>query len=173
MPFLLAIVGLFITGLTYWIRYGNGLAHLDRALNDWRRDRRRRAGEVQQRLAPLRSMRNPADVAGVLMMLVARQRGLATPEQEREILSRMRSVTEMSEENLATRMAVIRHAADQTREPQIAIRDVAPLLHDRLTPSEVDDLVDMLRAVASIHGGPTAAQSQLVEQVRRAILEDR
>ena len=107
------------------------------------------------------------------MMLVARQRGLATPEQEREILSRMRSVTEASEEDLATRMAVIRHAADQTREPQLAIRAVAPLLHDRLTPSEVEDLVDMLRAVASIHGGPTAAQSQLVEQVRRAILEDR
>ncbi|KQP41050.1 hypothetical protein ASF49_18605 [Methylobacterium sp. Leaf104] len=159
MPFLLAVAGLIITGLTGWIRYGNGLAHLDHALNDLRRDRRRRAGDVQQCLAPLRSMRNPADAAGVLMMLVARQRGLATPEQEHEILSRMRSVTAASEEDLATRMAVIRHAADQTREPQLAIRAVAPLLHDRLTPSEVEDLVDMLRAVASVHGGPTAAQN--------------
>lgn len=106
-------------------------------------------------------------------MLVARQRGLPTPDQESEILSRMVSVTAVPEEDLATRMALIRHAADQVTEPQAAIKILAQLLNDRLTPSEIEDLVGMLQAVAAVHGGPTEAQDQLIEQVRRTLVEDR
>jgi hypothetical protein len=173
MPILLAVASVLLTGLTYWLRYGDGWAHLDHALHDWRRSRRLRASDIQTRLAPLKSLRDPADAAGVLMMLVARKRGLPTPEQESEILSRMRSVTETSEEDLATRMAVIRHAADQAPETWAVIKTLAPLLKDRLTRSETAELVDMLQTVGSVHGGPTEAQGELIEQLRRALVEDR
>nr|WP_282103773.1 hypothetical protein [Methylobacterium sp. 37f] len=173
MPFLLAVAGMLATGLAYWIRYGDGMVQIDHTLHDWRKGRRRRAGDLQQRLAPLKAMREPADAAGVLLTLVARQRGVPTPEQENEILSRMRSITAIPEEDLAIRMAVIRHAANQSPDNQDAIAVLAPLLHDRLTPYEVEDLVDMLQAVASLHGGPTEGQSHLIDQVHRAIIEDR
>ncbi|MCJ2036489.1 hypothetical protein [Methylobacterium sp. J-068] len=172
MPILIALAGAFLTGLIYWVRYGNGLEHLDHALRDWRAGRRRRASELQIRAAPLRSLRHPADAAGVLLMLVARQRGLPTPEQESEVLTQMRDVTEPGDD-LATRMAVIRHAAEQAPEADAAVRVLAPLLRDRLTGAERNDLSRMLGAVAAVHQGPTEAQERFIEQVQRALHEDR
>jgi len=84
----------------------------------------------------------------------------------------MRDVTDPGDD-LATRMVVIRHAADQAPEPDTAIRSLAPLLRDRLTQTEWDDLCRMLRAVATVHQGPTEAQNRFIEQVRRAVYEDR
>lgn len=173
MPILIALAGALASGLIYWVRYGDALVHLDHALNDWRRGRRRRAGELQLRTAPLNSLRNPADAAGVLMRLVARLRGVPTPEQEAEILARLRDVTDSTEDDLKTRMAVIRHAADQAPDPSMALRSLTPLLRDRLTGPERSDLMRMLQAVACVHQGPTEAQERFVEEVRRAILGDR
>lgn len=173
MPILIALAGALATGLIYWVRYGDALAHLDHALNDWRRRRRRRAGELQLRTAPVSALRDPADAAGVLMRLAAGLRGLPTPEQEAEILARMRAVTESSEADLMTRMAVIRHAADQVPDPSVGLRSLAPLLRDRLTVPERHDLMRMLEAVASVHQGPTEAQERFIEEVRRAIQGDR
>lgn len=173
MPILIALAGALVTGLIYWVRYGNGMQHIDHAVRDWRTARRRRASERQIRSAPLRSLRNSVDAAGVLMALVARQRGVRTPEQESEILTQMRDVTDPNDD-LATRMVVIRHAADQAApDPDLAIRSLAPLLRDRLTQGERDDLCRMLTAVATVHQGPTESQNRFIEQVRRAIYEDR
>lgn len=172
MPILIAMAGALVTGLIYWVRYRHGMEHIDHAVRDWRSARRRQASERQIRSAPLRSLRDPTEAAGVLMMLVARQRGVPTSEQENEILTQMRDVTDPGDD-LATRMVVIRHAADQAPEPDTAIRSLAPLLRDRLTQTERDDLCRMLRAVATVHQGPTEAQNRFIEQVRRAVYEDR
>jgi hypothetical protein len=172
MPILIAMAGALVTGLVYWVRYGNGMEHIDQTLRDWRAGRRREASERQIRSAPLRSLRHPVDAAGVLMVLAARQRGLPTPEQEAEIRARLRDVTEPGDD-FDTRMAVIRHAADQAPDSDTAIRALAPLLRDRLTRAERDDLCRMLRAVATVHQGPTETQNRFIEQVRRAIHEDR
>ena len=172
MPILIALAGALVTGLIYWVRYGDGMEHIDHAVRDWRTARRRRASERDIRSAPVRSLRSPADAVGVLMTLVARQRGVPTPEQESEILNQMRDVTDPGDD-LATRMAVIRHAADQAPDPDTAIQSLAPLLRVRLTQAERDDLCRMLRAVATVHQGPTEPQNRFIEQVRRAIHEDR
>lgn len=172
MPILIALASALATGLITWIRYGDALAHLDHALSDWRKGRRRRAGDRQLRTAPLNALRDPADAAGVLMWLVARQRGLPTPEQEAEILAQMRDVTESAEDDLMIRMAVIRHAADRAPDASVAIASLAPLLRDRLTRTERGDLLRMLQAVAQVHGGPTEAQERVVAEVRRAIQGD-
>lgn len=172
MPILIAMAGALVTGLVYWIQYGHGLEHIDQSLRDWRTGRRRRASESAIRLSPLKALRHPADMAGLLMTLVAHQRGLLTPEQEAEILSQLRAVAEPGDD-LDTRMVVIRHAADQAPDPDTAVRSLAPHLRDCLSRSERDHLSDMLWAVATVHQGPTMAQERFIEQVRRAIHEDR
>lgn len=172
MPFLIAMAGALTTGLIYWIRYGDGMAHIDQALRDWRTGRRRAASEKAFGLAPLRSLRHAADAAGVLMVLVARLRGELTPEQEARILARMEAVTEPGDD-LGTRMSVIRHAAAQAPDPNAAIQSLAPLLRDRLTRTERDDLCEMLEDVAGVHQGPTDAQAAYIERIRRALNEER
>lgn len=172
MPFLIAMTGALATGLIYWIRYGDGMAHIDQALRDWRTGRRRAASERAFGLAPLRALRHAADAAGVLMVLVARLRGELTPEQEARILARMETVTEPGDD-LGTRMSVIRHAAAQAPDPDAALQTLAPLLRDRLTRTERDDLCEMLEDVAGVHQGPTDAQAAYIERIRRALHEAR
>lgn len=77
------------------------------------------------------------------------------------------------EDDLATRMAVIRHAAEHAPGPDSAVPALAPLLRDHLVGPEWDDLTRMLEAVAAVHQGPTEAQDRFIEQIRCAIHEDR
>lgn len=172
MPIIAAVFGALVAGLVYWIKYGNGIEHIDNAVRDWRGTRRRMASERQIRSAPLRSLRHPADAAGVLMEMVARLRGVPTPEQEAVITAQMRGIVEAGDD-LDTRMVFVRHAAAQAPDTTLAIKILAPVLHDALSFSERDHFADMLRTVAEVHQGPTEAQERLIDEIIRAIAEDR
>ena len=78
MPIIAAVIGAIMTGLLYWFRYGDGMAHIDRHLSDRRTARLRAQGEAAFRAAPIRSIRDPVDAAGVLMYQIARARGMPT-----------------------------------------------------------------------------------------------
>ncbi|WP_019904111.1 hypothetical protein [Methylobacterium sp. 77] len=172
MPIIAALFGALIAGLVYWIKYGNGMEHINNAVRDWRSARRRTASERQIGSAPLRSLRHPADAAGVLLELVARLRGVPTPEQEAAILVQMRGIVEPGDD-LDKRMVVIRHAATLAPDAKAAIDALAPILRDSLDSSERSHFARMLQAVAEIHQGPTEAQERLIAQILRAIDEDR
>lgn len=172
MPIIAAVFGALIAGLIYWIKYGNGMEHLDNAVRDWRGARRRTASERQIRSAPLRSLRHPADVAGVLMAMVARLRGVPTPEQEAAITAQMRSIVAPGDD-IETRMVFIRHVAAQAPDTKVAIKVLAPILHDALSFAERDHFAAMLQRVAEVHQGPTEAQERLIDEILRAIAEDR
>ena len=85
MPVVAAIVGAVLTGLYYWLIWGKGLEYIESRVQrsrDAKRDAQRRAAAKDaQSFAPLRSLSDARDAAAVLMFLVARQRGVPTPEQ--------------------------------------------------------------------------------------------
>ncbi|MBB2960067.1 hypothetical protein [Methylobacterium sp. R2-1] len=146
------------------------MEQLDRFLGDRRNAKLRARGEASFRGAPLRAIRDPADAAGVLMLLVALARGTPTPEQEAAIEAEMRKVT-APDDDYATRMAYIRHAAAQASDANTAVDHLAPLLREKLDPSERDDRERMLEAVAVIHGGPIDAQEKFIARTVRVLAE--
>ncbi|MGH1573010.1 hypothetical protein ACRAWG_22975 [Methylobacterium sp. P31] len=143
-----------MTGLLYWFRYGDGMAQIDRHLGDRHAAAKLRAKtESAFRAAPVQTTREPADAAGVLTYLVAIARGTPTPEQVSVIEAEMRAITPPGD-NLAGRMVHIRHAAEQAADISMVIRHLAPVLREKLTPSERSDLGRMLETVAAAHRGP-------------------
>ena len=172
MPILIAMAGALIAGVSYWIRYGNGMEHIDHTLRDWRKTRLRAKSEAERRAAPLRSLSDPADAAGVLMDLVARTRGIPTPEQNAAVEAQMRMIVSANDD-LAARMVFIRHAATHAKDAASATDELAPLLREKLIPSERNDLEHMLRVVAAVHDGPTLEQENLIARIKRALAEQR
>jgi hypothetical protein len=168
MPIIAAVVGAVMTGLLYWFRYGDGMAHIDRHLSDRRTAKLRAKSEAAFRAAPVQAIREPADAAGVLMYLVALARGTPTPEQVSVIEAELCAITAPGD-NLAGRMVYIRHAAEQAADVDMAIRHLAPVLRENLTPSERSDLERMLRTVATVHRGPIPAQETLIARTTRAL----
>jgi hypothetical protein len=96
MPLIGAIVGAIVTGLFYWLMWGGGMQYIDarmRQSRDRKREAEQRAAAIEkQRMAPLRSIADARDAAAVLMVLVASQRGVPTPEQNAAIEREMREV---------------------------------------------------------------------------------
>lgn len=170
MPVIAAAVGAVMTGLMYYFIYGNGMEQLDRFLGDRRNAKLRARSAAAFRAAPLRAIRDPADAAGVLMMLVALARGTPTPEQETAIEAEMRKVTSPDDDH-GTRMAYIRHAAAQASDADTAVDHLAPLLREKLDDAERDELEQMLEAVAVIHGGLIEAQEKLIARTVRVLAE--
>jgi hypothetical protein len=172
MPVIAAIVGAVLMGLFYWLIWGQGLQYIDmrlRASQDRRRTERSRAAATEaQRLAPLRSIADARDAAAVLMVLVARERGVPTPEQVAAMGREMREVLGFGAE-LDTRLAYAAFAAEQAGSAEDGVDVLAPLFRAKLTSAEREDLFGMLRRVAEVHGGPTSGQERAIEYAERRL----
>jgi hypothetical protein len=173
MPVIAAVAGAVLTGIFYWLIWGNGLAYIElrwRESRDRKDDEARRAAAlVAKRSAPLRSIEDPRDAAGVLMCLVARQRGTPTPEQKAAIEQQMREVLDLGRE-IPQRLSLAMFAAEQASAAEDAVDALAPLLRTRLDRTECNDLLDTLNRVAEIHGGPTVEQERLIARVEQALV---
>jgi hypothetical protein len=174
MPIIGAIVGAVVTGLFYWLLWGGGLQYIDARLQqsrDRKRDAERRAAAIEnQRMAPLRSISDARDAAVLLMLLVAGERGVPTPEQLEAIGREMRDVLGFGAE-LDGRLAYAKFAAEQALSAQDAVDALVPLFRCTLSADERQDLFDMLRRVAEVHGGPIPLQERVIERVERRLSE--
>jgi hypothetical protein len=173
MPVIAAVPGAVLTGIFYWLVWGKGLDYIElrwRESRDRKRDEARRiAALVSKRSAPLRSIEDARDAAGLLMCLVARQRGVPTPEQKAAIEQQMTEVLDLGGE-VPQRLSLAMFAAEQGSVAEEAVDALAPLLRSRLDRTECNDLLDMLNRVAEIHGGPTVEQEKLIARVERALV---
>jgi hypothetical protein len=174
MPVVAAVIGAIMTGLFYWLMWGGGLDYIDariRQSSDRKRDAQRRAAAIErQRMAPLRSIADARDAAAVLMVLVASQRGVPTPEQNAAIEREMREVVGFGAE-LTGRIAYAKFAAEQALSAEDAVDALAPLFRSNLTAGERKELFGMLRRVAEVHGGPIPAQERVIERAERRLRE--
>jgi hypothetical protein len=174
MPVVAAVIGAIMTGLFYWLMWGGGLDYIDariRQSSDRKRDAQRRAAAIErQRMAPLRSIADARDAAAVLMVLVASQRGVPTPEQNAAIEREMREVVGFGAE-LTGRIAYAKFAAEQALSAEDAVDALALLFRSNLTAGERKELFGMLRRVAEVHGGPIPAQERVIERAERRLRE--
>jgi hypothetical protein len=174
MPVVAAVIGAIMTGLFYWLMWGGGLNYIDariRQSSDRKRDAQRRAATIErQRMAPLRSIADARDAAAVLMVLVASQRGVPTPEQNAAIEREMREVLGFGAE-LTGRIAYAKFAAEQALSAEDAVDALAPLFRSNLTAGERKELFGMLRRVAEVHGGPIELQERVLERAERRLRE--
>jgi hypothetical protein len=174
MPVIAAIAGAVMTGLFYWLMWGGGLQYIDVRMQqsrDRNRDAERRAAAIEnQRMAPLRSIADARDGAAVLMVLVASQRGVPTPEQNAAIEREMREVLGFRAE-LNGRLAYARFAAEQALSAEDAVDALAPLFRSNLTGEEREELFGSLRRIAEVHGGPIAPQERVIERTERRLRE--
>jgi hypothetical protein len=172
MPVIMAILGAVFLGLFYWLMWGQGLEYIE---HRWTTARKRRSDAEaraksleSQQMAPLRSIDDPRDGAVVLMILMGRIRGVLTPEQQAAIEDEMRHVLDLEGE-VTARFLYSQFAAEQVRDFDKALDGLAPLLREKLGRTERADLLAMLQAVATVHGGPTHEQDKALGRVTRLI----
>jgi hypothetical protein len=173
MPVVGAVLGAILTGLFYWLMWGGGLQYIDARLQQSRerkRDQERRAAAIKnQRMAPLRSIVDARDAAVLMMVLVARERGVPTPEQLAAIEREMREVLGCGPE-LEGRLAYAKFAAEQVLSAEDAVDALTPLFRGKLTAQEREELFGMLKRVAEIHGGPIVPQERVIERAERRLV---
>jgi hypothetical protein len=173
MPIFAAILGAVVTGLLYWLIWGKGLEYIDHAWRESsnrRQDAKRRAAAMENRqLAAVRSITDARDAASTLMVLVAQQRGVLTPEQLCAIQREMTDVLKLAPRELPQSLTFARFAADQVATETDACDVLAVLLRSKLNNSEKEELTGMLTRVASVHGGPTDQQEQLISYNARRL----
>jgi hypothetical protein len=179
MPILVAIFGAVMTGVMYWVIFGNGRE----VINAWLDERNEKAklerdaesamrARALEARAPLKALNDPRDAAVALMVAIAEARGEMTPEQAEVIRARMQNVLDIVKD-VDDRLAVAKHAARRAGSPEVVMDEGLPFFREALTESEQDDLLAMLNAVAAVHAGPTDRQAQLIARLENRFLAER
>lgn len=170
-----AILGAIMTGLFWWIIFGNGKEAIDMLLDKRNAENRAKksaenslAAREQERRAALRAISDPREAATAVMVAVAESRGTVTDEQTAEIKAQMRTVLGFADA-LDHHLSVAQHASRRAAVPATVIDETAQLFQSHLDARERGELVAMVDAVAKLHGGPTEAQASLIERLRRAL----
>jgi uncharacterized tellurite resistance protein B-like protein len=170
-----ALIGAIFTGLMWWVIFGNGKD----AINLWldsRNEKDRTAktasdamrAREQEKRAPLRSLVDPREAATAVLVALAEARGAMTDEQRHEIRAQMRTVLGY-DDALDHHLAVAHHASRAAGSPTTVIDETAPLFEANLNESERAELLSMVEAVVALHGGPTDAQADLIDKLRKRI----
>jgi hypothetical protein len=170
MPVILAIIGAFFSGMFMWLVWGNGME----VINAWLDARAAKAKEkrdaeaiaaARERAtrAPLRAIQDPREAALVLLTKLAMLRGDITAEQN-VLLSRYTTERFGFEGMPEHKTTLAAFAARKAGDPDGVVADLTPLLHVELAPEALDDLFTMMNEIAALHGGPTEAQTRMIER---------
>lgn len=168
MHILALIVTASISGLTYWLVWGNGMEHIDFMLGRHRNAKRRAMAIDQAQRAPLKAIEQPRDAATVLLVLVATRRGEMTGEQENLILEEMTSTLDYGDE-VRESLAIAKHVAANAPSAEVAVSELRGVLRKNLARAQFNELFLMLRKVAALHGGPTDEQDKLIGYIERTM----
>ncbi len=168
MPVIAAIVGAVVTGLFYWIVWGNGGQVIEGLLSDRRNARRRAVAVDAAQRAPIRALTESRDGAVALMAAVIHERGEPTPEQIAAIKEEMRDVLGYGAD-LEARLIAAQHAVKAAATPENVVSDLRDLMQASLNKAEFNQLFLMLRKVAALHGGPTEGQERIIAFAERQL----
>src|SRR5262245_35280103 len=167
MPILILLASTLAFWLLYWFIRMDGLDRVVAIFDRRKREAQRLKSRETERIAPLRAVDDPRDMALILMLLMARVDRDPTREHIAAIETTARSVFEF-DRDLTERMTQARFIAARADSFEHAAGLYAEPLKTRLTVDERLHLSDRLGGVARIEG-PSEAQGEALEALRRRL----
>ena len=167
MPVIVLIASTLIFWLIYWFVRMDGLDHVREYFRHRKDTARRIKARETERTGPLSAVDDPRDAAIVLMLLIPRG-GDPTASQLAAIESKMRSVFGF-DRDLEERLTHARFTASRAQGFAEAAGLFAGLFNKQLTADERRELVDMVEEIARIDGGPSAAQTEAIDVLKRKV----
>lgn len=167
MPVVVLIASTLIFWLIYWFVRMDGLDHVREHFRQRKDAARRIKARERERTAPFSTIEDPREAAIVLMLMITRG-GDPTPAQVAAIQDKMRTVFGF-DRDVDDRLTHARFTASRAQGFSEAAVLFGPLLNKQLTADERRELVDMIVEIARIDGGPSAAQVDAIDVLRRKV----
>ena len=130
---------------------------------------RKRSFQNRARRLGLKAVSDPREAAAVMMMEVARTRGVMTEAQENAILTEMRVHFGFSEDDAEAMLAQAGWLSRNAPAPHAVMDRMSDVVigSPGMGPKEFDDLCAMLENVAVADGTVTTAERDLIQTWRR------
>ena len=167
MPVIALIASTLIFWLIYWFVRMDGLDHVREYFRQRRDAARRVKARETERTAPLSVIEDPREAAIVLMLLIPRG-GDPTASQIAAIEDKMRGVFGF-DHDVNERLTHARFSARRAQGFAEAAGLFAGLFSKQLTADERRELVGMVEEIARIDGGPSAAQVEAIDVLKRKL----
>ena len=134
---------------------------------------RRRAFAKKYGSDPIYSIEDPIHVAALLVIGVAKLDGDLTAEQKRIAQEQFESEFSIDSRDASALFGSAAHllAAPQLIDTQL--RKLAQANEGRFSPDQAMSLVQMMNAVATADGGPTAQQQDFIDGVRSEFVREK
>jgi uncharacterized tellurite resistance protein B-like protein len=167
MPIIVLIASTLIFWLIYWFVRMDGVEHVREYFQQRKDAARRIKARESERTAPLSATEDPREAAIVLMLLITRG-GDPTAGQIAAIEDKMRAVFGFDRE-VNERLTHARFIASRAQNFAEAAGLFANLFNKQLTADERRELVGMVEEIARIDGGPSAAQAEAIDVLKRKV----
>ena len=129
--------------------------------------RRRRAWRQKFEANPIFSLREPIDVAALLVVGVAKIDGDMSAEEKRALLGEFETTFSLSEAKAAELLGSSSHLIGDGEVLRTQLDAVLAPQAERFSPDQVESILEMMERIAHIDGAPTASQLSLLDEVRR------
>src|SRR5690242_4947887 len=167
MPIVVLIASTLIFWLVYWFVRMGGIDHFHEQSQRRKDAARRTQARESERTAPLSAIDDPREAAIVLMLLIPRG-GDPTASQLAAIEDKMRAVFGF-DRDVNERLTHARFSASRAQGFAEAAGLFAHLFNKQLTGDERCELVGMVEEIARIDGGPSAAQTEAIDVLKRKV----
>lgn len=164
MHIILGVLGLIVTILVLLNRLaeaGIDLGGLNPFL--WRR---RRAWRQKFEANPIFSLEDPQEVAGLLVVGVAKIDGEVSAEEKRALLSEFENTFALKPRQASEMLGSSVYILGDADVLRTQLDGVLNNTKDRFTPEQAASLLSMMERIATVDGTPTDEQRQLIEGVR-------
>lgn len=133
--------------------------------------RRRRAWRQKYEANPIFSLRDPIDIAALLVVGVAKIDGDMSAQEKRALLGEFETTFELTESKASALLGGSAHLIGDGQVLQTQIDDVLAGRRELFSEQQVESVLEMMERVAHIDGAPTARQLALIDSVRRLLAQ--
>lgn len=170
---ILILVAAVLAGVLFWVLRVHGTVTQLREVDRDTKHLQRRAKSALTDFfgTPLQRVNDVQLAAVILMIQIVRTGSPITAAEKTRILEVMETTLELTAISATFERA---WTYTQARLPFSQVADpLLPLLRDRLTAAEREQLVDMLTKVASAHSAPSELQREAIVRLRRRLAAER
>ena len=171
MHIILGILGAVITILILFKRLDD--AGIDLGwLNPFAWQRRRRF-RTRFETNPIYTLDSPMDVAGLLMLAVAKRDGELTGIEKSTLLDIFQHEFHLERKEAATLLASSSHMLRDGDAVKYSLDKILRPSEERFTSEQAESTVELLQRIAQADGSPTALQTELIQEIKTLLIDRR